>query len=120
MTGRMTDWQIEQWLESIREDIWVALHFDNPDVAGQYNSEVFGGGYHRQKASMTMPNNRAIWNSSAVVFNGLPTISITHVCAWDSQINGNLRFSVALDDPVRVVAGGQYSFGTATMALSLD
>lgn len=120
MSGRITDWQTEEWLSSIMESTWMALHFDNPDVAGEWNSEVFGGGYVRQKAAMHQPNDRALWNSATVTFNGLPSVLITHVCGWTDQINGNMRFNIALPTPVRTISGGQYSFGPGTLAVSLD
>jgi len=120
MAGRITNWQTEQWLQDIVENTYVAIHFDNPDVAGEWNSELFGGGYVRQKAAMYSPNDRAVWNSKAVTFNGLPAVLITHVCGWDAQINGNMRFSIALPEPVRVLAGSRYSFGPGVLAVSLD
>jgi hypothetical protein len=120
MTGRLTSWQTEKWLEEIADSTWMALHFDNPDVASEWNSEVFGGGYSRQLASMYMPNDRALWNSGIVSFNGLPSVMVTHVCGWDSAIKGNMRFSIALPVPLRVIDGGQYSFGAGSLAISLD
>jgi len=120
MAGRITSWQTEQWLTEFIEGTWMALHFDNPDIAGEYNSEIFGGGYHRVQAVMYQPNDRAVWNSAPVVFNGLPVVTITHVCGWTDQVNGNMRFSIALPSPVRAVAGSQYAFGAAVLAVSLD
>lgn len=120
MAGRLTDWQIERWLEDVVNNTWVALHFDNPDIAGQYNSEFYGGGYRRVQAVMYQPNNRAVWNSAPVIFNSLPGIMITHVCGWDASINGNMRFSIELPSPVRVISGSQYSFGPGSLAVSMD
>lgn len=120
MTGRISDWQAEQWLEDLREGTWMALHFDNPDVAGAYNSEMFGMGYARQKVTMTPTANRATWNASAVTFSGLPAAVVTHVCGWDAAINGNLRFSIALPNPLRILAGSRQSFGPQILAVSFD
>lgn len=119
-TGRITDWQAEEWLASIMDNVWVGLHFDNPDIAGEWNSEVFGGGYSRQRASMYQPNDRALWNSNAVIFNGMPAVIVTHVCGWTEQIGGNMRFLIELPEPIRMLAGSRQSFGPGVLAISLD
>ena len=38
----ITDFVVEEWLRDITTDVWMSLHFDNPDLAGAYASEVFG------------------------------------------------------------------------------
>jgi hypothetical protein len=120
MTGRISDWQVEQWLAELSGDTWMALHFDNPDVAGAYNSELSGQGYARQKVTMGATANRAVWNSGAVIFAGLPASIITHICGWDAAVNGNLRFSIALPNPLRILAGSRQSFASGVLAVSLD
>ena len=116
MSGRFSDYQVNQWLGDL-SNIWLAAHFDNPDVAGAYASEVFGGSYQRVACVMTMNNSRVLYNSACEI-KGLPAVSITHLAGWDVQINGNLLFSVALPAPVRIAAGKSYSVPVNTIALS--
>jgi hypothetical protein len=120
MPGRFSDYQTEKWLDEIQSDCWLALHFDNPDIAGAYNSEVFGQGYARVRGVFTDASGRAIWNSGTVTWTGLPAVVVTHIAGWNERINGDYLFSVALPNPVRVAAGGRYSVGSNTVALSLD
>lgn len=53
-SGRFSDYQVGVWLRGIG-DIWLALHYDNPEIAGAYASEVFGGSYERQRISFGPP-----------------------------------------------------------------
>jgi hypothetical protein len=120
MTGRISDYRAHLWLGELATGFYIALHHDNPDVAGAYASEVFGGGYARQKVSFTSPNNRAMFNMGAVSWNGLPGVTVTHLALWDSLINGNYEASIALDVPQRVLAGKSLAYGTGLLAFSLD
>jgi hypothetical protein len=120
MPGRFSDWQTEEWLDDVQSATWLSLHYDNPDVAGAYASEVSGQGYARVRGVFTDASGRAIWNSSTITWSGLPAVVVTHIGGWNALINGDLRFSVALPNPVRVSAGGRYSIGSNTVALSLD
>jgi hypothetical protein len=120
MSGRFSDYQTEDWLSQVADNTWLSLHFDNPDVAGAYASEVFGQGYSRVRGVFADASGRAIWNSGTVTFTGLPAVVVTHVGGWNEAINGDLRFAVALPNPVRVQAGGRYSVSANTVALSLD
>lgn len=120
MSGRISDWQVEQWLNDIQGTIWMSLHTDNPDVAGAYNSELYGQGYARQRVSMSPASNRAAWNTSSITFAGLPGAIVTHIGGWDEAINGNLRFSIALASPLRIVAGSRQAFPPQILAVSLD
>lgn len=120
MSGRISDYQVEQWLAALQDSTFMALHTDNPDVAGAYASELFGGGYVRQKVTLTAPANRASWNAGVVTFSGLPAATITHIGGWNALINGDLRFSIALPAPLRVTAGSTRSFPAQMLAISLD
>jgi len=119
MTGRISDYLTGKWLADL-STCWVALHTDNPDIAGAYASEVFGGGYGRQIGQFSFPDSRATWNTNAISFAGLPAVTLTHLCGWDSTVNGNLLWSIALDTPIRVIAGRGVSWAPETFAISLD
>ena len=118
--GRISDYRAEKWLGELVEGYYVGLHHDNPDVAGAYASEVFGGGYTRQVVQFTTPNNRAIFNLTALQWNGLPGVTITHLALWDSLINGNFEASIELDLPVRVLPGRSLGYPASVLAFSLD
>lgn len=114
-----SDYQVNKWLTELG-DLWLALHFDNPDIAGAYASEVFGGSYVRMSAAMTDASSRAIFTLTTVKFSGLPAVSISHLAAWDAKTNGNLIASVALPTAVRILPGTSYTVPAATLALSID
>jgi hypothetical protein len=120
MTGRFSDWQTEEWLNDIQGGTWLSLHIDNPDISGAYASEIFGQGYSRVRGVFGDASGRAVWNTGILTFTGLPAAVITHVGGWNAAINGDLRFSVALPNPVRVQAGGRYSLAAKTIVASLD
>lgn len=117
MSGRFSDYRVEKWLREL-QTCYLALHFDNPDVAGAYSSEIFGGSYVRCQTSFSDPANRAMWNVSNIKFTGLPAIVLTHIAAWDSPINGNLEMSAPLVDEIRVVPGGRFDMAANQFALS--
>lgn len=119
--GRFSDFQVEKWLSGIASNgCWLALHYDNPDVAGAYASEVFGGTYRRVLADFTNVDGRTTWNTGAVKWSGLPSIVVTHVAGWDSLNNGNLLWSSSLDAIVRITEGNGFSLGARAIALSVN
>jgi hypothetical protein len=117
--GRLSDYLVEQWLKTLSHS-YLALHYDNPDVAGAYASEVFGAGYARQPVSMTIPSNRSSWNVTGIQFLGLPAITITHYALWDSLASGNYLAALELDAPIRVLSGKSLSLADHVVAISLD
>lgn len=117
MAGRFSDYRVEKWLDDLSV-VWIAAHYDNPDVAGAYASEVFGGSYARVRCPMTQTANRAVFNLQPINILGLPAVTVTHIAGWDNQINGNMEFSIALPSPVRVVAGKSLPIPANTIALS--
>lgn len=119
MSGRVSDYLVQKWLTTIQSG-WLALHHDNPDVAGAYASEVFGGGYSRVKVQFGAPNNRAIFNVGAVKWTGLPAVTVTHVALWDVQLNGNFLVAFEMETAVRVLAGKSISYASQEIAISLD
>lgn len=118
--GRFSDYQVEQWLSAYTSGCYLALHYDNPDVAGAYASEVFGGSYQRRKTTFTSPDGRTVLNLNAVKWTGLPAAIVTHVAGWDAQNNGNLLWSSSLDAVTRVTQGGGFMLGARVLALSIN
>lgn len=117
MPGRFSDHRVELWLNEL-STIWLAAHYDNPDVAGAYASEVFGGSYARVMCPLTQSSNRVVYNLNPVTILGLPAVTVTHIAGWDTQINGNMEFSIPLPSPVRVLAGKSLPIPASAIALS--
>lgn len=130
--GRFSDYQVEKWLvdsANIKDltlrlkgatGYFLALHYDNPDTSGAYASEIFGGTYSRVAAEFTAVDGRTVWNAQPVKWTGLPSIVITHIAGWDASINGNMLWYSSLDSIVRATAGGTWSIGAQTIALSIN
>jgi hypothetical protein len=117
--GLFSDYKVEMWLAELN-NCWAALHFDNPQVASAYASEVFGGAYIRKKMAMTAPASRSTWNVSAISWTGLPQVLLTHIGFWDKQYNGNLLGSAPLAEVKRILNGGTYALGAKQLALSFQ
>lgn len=117
--GTFSAYQVEKWLAELNNK-WVALHYDNPEVAGAYTSEVFGGSYIRCRAQMTVPDGRATWNANNLSWIGLPAVRLLYLAFWDAQINGNYICSAPLDAEVRALAGSQFNYPAYSLAISID
>jgi len=117
--GVFSDYQVEKWLGELN-NYWAALHFDNPQVASAYASEVFGGAYIRKKMTLTPPSSRATWNVTPLTWTGLPQVLLTHIGFWDKQYNGNLVGSSPLAAVKRILNGGTYALGAKQLALSFQ
>ena len=114
-----TDYRVHLWLAEFT-NVWLSLHYDNPDVAGAYASELFSGSYTRMKVSLGQPSNRGVFVISDVTFIGLPATRITHLGGWDAQFNGNLEFSCALPNTLTALAGASKTFSANSIVLSMD
>lgn len=119
MSGRFSDYQVEEFLSSI-SSAYIGLQFDNPFVAGAYASEVFGGSYERQECDFSAPSARGISQLTSLVFPGMPSVAVTHISGWDSKVKGNILFSISLASPTRVKEGGTYSIPAGSIVLSFD
>jgi hypothetical protein len=117
--GKFSDYRVTTWLNELNS-VWLGLAFDNPDIAGAYASEVFGGSYTRQKISMSLASNRGLYNVSSVLFTGLPGTTITHLVGWDAQYNGNYEFAVPLEKALPVVAGASFPIAPEQLVLSFS
>ena len=117
-SGTFSDYRIHLWLDDLAV-LWLALHFDDPNIAGAYASEVFGGSYSRVKATFSAPEGRVIFNDDTVEWTGLPTTKITHIAGWNSQYNGDMEYSVPLPKTVHMTAGKRYQVSSEMLAISL-
>lgn len=124
----ISDFQAANWLSDL-DQIYLGLSFDNPEIAGAYASEVFGGSYTRLLCPMSQPTDRTIWNLNQLVFTGLPTVTLTHLVAWDALVNGNYIASAELattDDsggltltPTKIQLGQSFSVPQTSFAISI-
>ena len=114
-----TDYQIGQFLAQL-DNCYLGLHYADPDLAGAYASELFGGSYERGYTDFSGPSNRGITNLNAQLFAGLPTVTLTHLGGWDAKTKGNMIFSIALTPPVRVKEGGTFSIPSGALVASFD
>lgn len=118
MAGRLTDFLVEKWLGEL-SPAWFGLHHSNPDVSGNYASEVFGGGYTRAQSHLSLPTNRATWNTDVISFRSMPSGVITHIGLWDASTRGNLLVSIELEQHINVVNSKTLSFAARDIAISL-
>ena len=118
MPGSLSDYRVAKWLGDF-SSLWVGLHYDDPNLAGAYASEVFGGSYSRVKAPFTQAVSRSVFNTSGILFRGLPHVKLTHVSAWDAQFNGNMEFSIALPKPMIIQSGKSFQINANELAISL-
>jgi len=112
-----SDYQVHLWLGALN-GYYVGCHFDDPNHAGAYASEISGDGYVRTQAFFTEPSNRTMWNVNVFGFAGLPACVITHFSIWDAKTKGNLRGSIELPDPKRILQGGGFTIIAGDLALS--
>jgi len=112
-----TDYQLGQFLAEL-DGCYLGLHYADPDLAGAYASELFGGSYERKYTDFSGPSNRGIKNLTSLLFAGLPTVTLTHLGGWDSKTKGNLLFIASLPSPVRVKEGGTWSLPSGALVIS--
>lgn len=106
-------------LDEIAADCYLALHFDDPELAGHYASEVSGGGYKRVKGIFTECSSRAIWLDQPVSYSGLLPTRITHIGGWNELTNGDLIWTGKLPIPVTVLRGGGFQLKATDAVVSL-
>jgi hypothetical protein len=116
--GLFSDRRVNLWLSQLTS-VYLGLAFDDPNIAGAYASEVFGGSYARILVAFDTPDGRAIFNTSDVVWTGMPATRVTHVVAWNAQYNGDMEYSVPLAKAEPVEAGKKFTVPSATLAISL-
>jgi hypothetical protein len=116
--GNFSDYRANKWLDQIGS-LWIALHYADPSISGAYASEVFGGSYTRVKAEFSDADNRSIFNTSSIIFRGMPNVNITFIGGWDAHYNGNLELYIPLATPAIVQAGKTYTIDASMLAISL-
>lgn len=116
--GPFSDYLIEQMLR-LAQNGWLGLAYDNPEIAGAYASEVFGGSYTRIEYALTAPSSKGMLLLNDVKFDGLPAVSVAYVTGWDAQYNGNYLWSAPLPSPRGVLAGKSLSIPAGSIGLSM-
>lgn len=110
-----------KWLQQIKDEgSWVSLHFDDPEAAGFYASELTGSGYVRKKAVFGDVSNKTMWVTGPLIWQGLPQGRITHVAGADAQFNGEIQWSCPLRAAVRILEGKGYSIQSNQIVLSFS
>lgn len=112
------DYVIEKALADVGAESWVALNFDDPEVAGGEATEITGTGYIRQLASFSDIANRSMWVIAPLSWQGLPQTRVTHVSGWTGQYGGSLQWSGPLPAPVRILEGKGYIIQANEIVLS--
>lgn len=115
--GTFSSYLVENWLLELN-GTWAALHYDNPEVAGAYASEIFGGSYIRCNVQFEPPDSRATWNANEMYWSGLPAVKISYIALWDAQTNGNYLCSAPLVNVINAVAGSTYRYPAKSFAVS--
>lgn len=83
---------------------WLAAHTSDPTVTGITATEVAGGEYQRRKLSFSEPSGKTAAGVNAVKFSSMPGCVVTHLAVWDAIADGNLIFTIELDEPIEVEA----------------
>ena len=115
----LTAYSAEYLLKMIRDDCWISLHFDNPDLAGGQASEITGGGYSRLKASFGEISNRTMWLDDTLKFEGLRQTKITYIGGWTDKRGGNSLFFSELANPGRISDGGLWKLEEKKLVISI-
>jgi hypothetical protein len=102
------DYVLDLFLEA---NLWCGLSTADPTDDGSGLAEPVGDGYARvamTTATWDAASGGTKSNGAAITFpeatgDGWGTVS--HVCIFDAATEGNLLFSIALDDDVEITAG---------------
>lgn len=113
-----TEYVAHKSLKDIKDECWVALHFDDPTLAGAYASEVNGGGYGRILSKWGEISNKIMWLDNNLIWTGLQQTRITHLGGWNAEFNGDLMWVSQVKPPARILDGKGYSVAKGTIALS--
>lgn len=107
-------------LQDIKDECWVALHFDDPELAGAYASEINGGGYDRRPANFGEITNNHMWVTNNLRWEGLTLNLVAYLGGWDKHHNGNLQWTSELQPPQRILEGKGFVVPSDTIALSFS
>jgi hypothetical protein len=116
--SNITDYQANLWLAQI-QSVWVGLNSSNPNINGDLETEIQGGGYRRISASFTEPDQGLMWNESGLIFSGMPASTVAFITGWNKQFNGKMLWYCEAVEPERVQTGQKYVVKAGTIAVSL-
>jgi hypothetical protein len=96
--------------------VYVALFTSTPDASG-VGTEVVGGGYDRQLATFTVPENGEVRSTADVLFPVAQALwgTITSFGFVDAISGGNLLYFGALSSPRLVDVSDQVRFGAGNL-----
>lgn len=104
--------------------VYVALMTAAPNVAGG-GTEVAGGSYARQAVTNDAANwpaavTRSKSNANIINFPQATAAwgTVTHVAIYDALSGGNLLRFVALDAPITIQNGSQFSFPVGSLVIT--
>jgi hypothetical protein len=105
--------------------VYVGLFESNPGEGATGGTETSYTNYARQIAAWTaLDANGQTKNAATVTFpangNASATVTITHLCLFDSATAGNRLFYAALSAPKTLSPGDVLSFATNAMVFGLD
>lgn len=106
-------------LAALQKGHYLALHEAPPDVTGTPANEVAGGGYVRQVITTSAPSGKTVVSSNAIVFPGMPAVTVTDMAIWDAISGGHLCVIIHLATPVVVTESGQFLVAKSDIAVTV-
>ena len=96
----------------------VSLHTADPGNTGA--SECTGGSYARQSATFGTISGKAVSNSGALEFTGMPACTVTHVGIWSLASGGAFWWGGAATASKTLTAGDTYRIPVGDLTATLD
>lgn len=113
-----TDHQVGLFFATLPSSAFLSLHYANPALGGLGAAEFTGGSYVRQPLSLSVVSQRAIHNTNAILFTGLPASTVAYLGIWDAVAAGILRAYIPVLPTAAVVSGGQFPVSVGDLALT--
>lgn len=122
LDGTFDDDLVHAWLDCLRDNAWISLHYESPALMGTDRGEIHGGGYVRRRGEFSEASSRTIWTLEDIKFNGLPANRLTHFGVWNAKNRGKIRAWGRLpqEEGVIIHQGGGYLLRAGTLALSIQ
>ncbi len=98
--------------------LYLALHLEDPGEDGT-GEELSSSVYSRQPISFEVATNKTTANSAPILWDGLPTVDISHLAVWDALTDGNLYFIGALAETEVFVTGDDLYFATGDIEIAV-
>ena len=99
----------------------VSLHSSDPSIAvNPATTEISGGTYGRQGCSLDNDGN-SFFNEDAIVFTGLPAVTVTHLGFWytSGELNSNFALSVPLNSSFNAPSGSSWTISSESVTVNL-